>query len=198
MNDVLARVRAFATANGYFLVVGAVTIVTVIASIWLAIPARRERALLDAENNKLEALIKSAGLWVTQFQPASSEESAIWQGTASEIASLGVKPSERLTIAQILARRAEDAGYVGAHIKFIPPGTAANLPARQVAGVSFSPAGYALQITGSGSLTTLSRFVAALPPAVELQGISLAGAADGGASTSITLSVFEPAGGNVK
>lgn len=198
MNDFLARVRAFGVANGYALVISAVTIVTVIASAWVAIPARKERALLAAENNKLEALIKSAGLWVTQFQPASNEESAIWQSTASEIAALGVKPSERLTIAQIVARRAEDAGYVGAHIKFIPPGAGANLPVRQVAGVSFNAAGYALQITGSGSLTTLNRFVESLPPAVELQAISLAGAADGGASTSITLSVFEPAGGNVK
>jgi hypothetical protein len=198
MNDVLARVRAFVTANAYSLVVGAVTFVAVIASMWVAVPARRERAQLGAENDKLEALIKSAGLWVTQFQPASNEESAIWQGTASEIAALGVNPSERLTIAQILARRAEDAGYVGAHIKFIPPGAGASLPARQVAGVSFNPAGYALQITGLGNLTTLNRFVGSLPPAVELQGISLSGAAGGGASTSITLSVFEPAGSNVK
>ena len=198
MNDLLARVRAFVTANGFSLVVGAVTMVTVIASMRVVIPARRERSLLEAENSKLEALIKSAGLWVTQFQPASNEESAIWQSTASEVAALGVKPSERLTIAQIVARRAEDAGYVGAHIKFVPPGAGANLPARQVTGVSFNPAGYALQITGSGSLGTLNRFVASLPPAVELQAISLSAAADGGASTSITLSVFEPAGSNVK
>jgi hypothetical protein len=198
MNDVLARVRAFVKANGYSLVIGAVTLVTVVAAMWVAIPARRERAVLDAENTKLEALIKSARLWVTQFQPASNEESAIWQTTASEIAALGVKPSERLTIAQIVARRAEDAGYVGAHIKFVPPGAGASLPARQVAGVSFNPAAYALEITGSGSLTTLNTFVGNLPPAVELQAISLSGSSDGGASTSITLSVFEPAGGNVK
>jgi hypothetical protein len=198
MNDILARMRAVVTANAYSLVVCAVTLITVIASMWVAIPARRERAQLAAENNKLEALIRSAGLWVTQFQPASNEESAVWQTTASELAALGVKPSERLTIAQIVARRAEDAGYVGAHIKFVAPGAGTSLPARQVAGVSFNPAPYALQITGSGNLTTLSTFVGSLPPAVELQAISLTGTADGGANTSITLSVFEPAGGNVK
>lgn len=198
MNDLLTRVRAFAAANAHSLVVGAVTVVTIFAALWVARPARKERTLLEAENLKLEALIKSSNLWVTQFQPASNEEAAIWQTTASEIAALGVKPSERLTLAQIVARRAEDAGYAGAHIKFIPPGAGANLPVRQVAGISFNPAGYALQITGSGSLTTLNRFVASLPPAVELQAISLSGASDGGASTSITISVFEPAGGNVK
>ena len=198
MNDFAARLRAFVDANTYALVVGGVTLVTIVAAFWVALPARRERAMLAAEEARLEALIKSSNLWVTQFQPASTEESAIWQSTASEVASLGVKPTERLTLGQIVLRRAEDAGYSGAHIKFIPPGAAANLPPRRVADVTFNPAGYALQVTGTGSLAMLSRFLGSLPPAVGLQAVSLAGAGDAGASTAITLSVFEPAGSNVK
>lgn len=197
MDELLARARLFAAANSRSLVISAVAVVTVGLSLWVGVPALKERAQLATEEARLEGLIRSSALWVSEFQPASNDESAIWQSTASEIAALGVSPSERLTLAQIVARRAEDAGYTPAHIKFVPP-PAANLAPRQVAGVTFSPAGYALQVTGSGSLTTLNRFVDALPPAVALQSISLAGAADGSASTSIMLSVFEPAGGNVK
>ncbi|MBA3645921.1 MAG: hypothetical protein H0W63_07050 [Gemmatimonadaceae bacterium] len=198
MNDLVAKVRAFVIANRYYLVVGAVTLVAVLASLWVAKPARKEREALSAEEAKLEALIKSSNLWVTQFQPASTEESAIWQTTASEISALGVKPAERLTLGQIVLRRAEDAGYAGAHIKFIPAGAAANSPPRQAGGVSFNPASYALQVTGTGSLAMLSSFVGAIPPAVALQSISLTGAGDAGASTAVTLSVFEPAGSNGK
>jgi hypothetical protein len=198
MNDFVARVRVFAAANSYSLVVGGVTLVTVVAALWVGLPARKERAQLDAEEKRLEALIGSSKSWMNQFQPASDEEAAVWQGTSAEIAALGVPPAERLTLAQIVARRAEDAGYSPAHIKFVSPPAPTTLATRQVAGVSFNPAGYALQVDGSGSLTTLNRFIETLPPAVALQSISLTAAPDGSASTSITLSVFEPAGGNVK
>lgn len=197
MDQLVAQIRALVAKHRFLLAVGSVALVVVIASAWVAIPARKQRAVLAAEDARLGALIKSSNLWVTRFEPASSEESAIWQQTASEVASLGVRPSERLTLAQIIARRAEDAGFDAAHIKFVPSDGAAAPPPRQVAGVSFNPASYQLEVSGIGSLSTLSRFLEALPPAVELRSASLTGVSTG-VSASLTLSVFEPAGGNAK
>ena len=197
MDQLVAQLRALVEKHRFPLVLGTVALVVVIASAWVAIPARKQRAVLAAEDAKLAALIRSSNLWVTQFEPASSEEAAIWQQTASDVASLGVRPSERLTLAQIVARRAEDAGFDNAHIKFVPSDAAAAALPRQVAGVSFNPASYKLEVSGIGSFSALSRFLEALPPAVELQSASLTEGSTG-ISASLTLSVFEPAGGNAK
>ncbi|MDQ6718214.1 MAG: hypothetical protein M3Z17_07695 [Gemmatimonadota bacterium] len=180
------------------LVIAGVTIVVVIASVWVATPARRQRVALADEDAKLKALINSSNLWVTQFEPASNEESAIWQNTASEVQALGVKPTERLTLAQIVLRRAEDADLVGAHLKFVPVDAATAAPARQVAGVTFNPASYTLSVSGSGSLGTLISFLEALPPAVQLASVSMTRDSDAGVKTALSLSVFEPVGGNAK
>lgn len=193
MDQFVAQLRAFVAKNKFTLVIAAVTLVTVIASARVAIPARRQRAELAAESERLEAVIARSNLWVTQFQPASNEESAIWQNTANEIQALGVKPSEKLTLAQIVSRRADNAGYGGAHLKFVPVDGANPVPPRQVAGVTFNPAPYKLVIAGEGGFGTLATFLETLPPAVELQSVSLS-AGDALVNTSLTLSVFEPAG----
>lgn len=198
MDQFLAQARAFLEKNRYVLVVAAVTLVVVIASAWVARPARKQRVALADEDATLQAVIKSSNQWVTQFEPASNEESAIWQGTASDVQALGVKPTERLTLAQIVLRRAEDAGFGAARLKFVPLDAATTLPARQVAGVTFNPASYTLQVAGSGSFGTLGRFLEVLPPAVELLSVSMTRSGDSGVNTALTLSVFEPVGGNAK
>lgn len=197
MDQFLAQLRALFAKHGYPIVLGGVTLVTVVAAAWVAIPARKERALLAAEDARLAALIKSSNLWVTQFEPASNEEAAIWQETASQVDALGVRPSERLTLAQIVSRRAEDAGISGTHIKFVPIDPATGVPARQVAGITFNSAPYKLEVTGSGSVSALSRFLETLPPAVQVQAVNLT-QGGAGVSTALSLSVFEPAGGNAK
>lgn len=198
MNELIAQVKARIAKGGYPLVVGVVTLTTVVAAAWVAIPARRERTLLQAESRTLQQVITSAGLWVSQFEPASSEESALWQNTASDLQSLGVRSSERLTLAQAVARRVDEAGYDGAHIKFVAVDGANPTPARSVGGVSFNPAQYKFEISGAGSFSSLSTLIGTLPPAVEIQSMRLAHDSSARVSTSLTLSVFEPAGTNGK
>lgn len=193
MDQFLAQVRAFVEKNKFTLVVTAVMLVTVIEAVRVAIPARRQKLELTAESERLESVIAKSNLWVTQFQPASNEESAVWQNTANDIQALGVKPSEKLTLAQIVSRRAENAGYFGAHLKFVTVEGVNPVPPRQVAGVTFNPAPYRLVITGEGGYGTVVSFLGTLPPAVELQSLSLTGGSTG-INTSLTLSVFEPAG----
>jgi hypothetical protein len=198
MDQFVAQVKALLEKTGYALAIGVVTLVTVIAAAWVAIPARRQSAVLSAESETLQRVITSAGLWVTQFEPASNEESAVWQNTAADLQALGVNASERLTLAQAVARRTDEAGYESTHIKFIPADPATPTPARSVAGVTFNPAQYRLQVAGVGSFSPLSTLIGTLPPAVELQSVRLARDNSARVSTSITLSVFEPAGSNGK
>jgi hypothetical protein len=194
MEQYLDQLRAFVEKNKFTLVIAGVALVTVIAAARVAIPARRHKAELAAESDRLQAVIARSNLWVSQFQPASNEESAIWQNSANEIQALGVKPSEKLTLAQIVSRRADDAGFDGAHLKFVPVEGSNAVPPRQVAGVTFNPAPYKLVIMGEGGFSALAKFLEAVPPAVELQAVSLTVGGDARVSTSLTLSVFEPAG----
>lgn len=197
MEQILARLRAFVAKNSYLLLISGVTVVTVAAAAWVAIPARRQAALLSAEAATLARLIKSSEAWVTHFQPASNEESALWQSTQYEIQALGVQPSERLTLAQVIARRADAAGLGSSRIKFVSPdGTPA--PPRQVAGITFNQAQYKIQVSGSAGFGALGSLIAGLPPAVELQSIKLAGDDADRVNVLLTLTVFEPAGGNAK
>jgi hypothetical protein len=198
MNELIAQLRAFFTRSSYLLTVGGLAALTVAAAGWVAVPARKEAALLSAEAARLQAVIASSNSWVTQFQTASSEESALWQNTAFQVQALGVRPSERLTLAQVIARRAEEAGLGSSHIRFLPVDAAALPPPRQVAGISFKPAQYNIQVTGTGGFGALSSLIGALPPAVDLRSVSLARDSSNRVITSLTLSVFEPAGGNGK
>jgi hypothetical protein len=197
MNQFLEQLRSFVAKNGYLMIVVGVTVVAVAASEWVAIPARRQAALLAAEAETLSGIIKSSEAWVSGFQPASNEESALWQNTDYEVKSLGVAPAERLTLAQIIARRADQSGLFDYRLKFLAPeGTMA--PPRQVAGITFNPAPYKIQVTGTGGFGSLGSLIGSLPPAVELQSIRLARDSADRVGTSLTLSVFEPAGGNAK
>jgi hypothetical protein len=193
MEQLMERLRAFLVKNSFTLVVAGVTLVTVISAARVALPARRQKAELAGELVRLDAVIARSNLWVTQFQPASNEETAVWQNSATDIQALGVKPSEKLTLAQVVSRRADNAGYGRAQLKFVPVEGPNPVPPRNVAGVTFNPAPYKLVITGEGGFGTLAAFLGTLPPAVELQSVSLT-AGDAQANTSITLSVFEPAG----
>ncbi len=195
MNEIAARIRALFSRNEYLVAVAGVAVLTLGAAAWVAIPARRQAASLSAEATKLKALIASSDSWVTQFQAASSEETALWQNTGFDVQSLGVRPSERLTLAQIISRRAEESGLGSPHIKFVPADSAGQ-PPRRVAGISFNPAQYTIQLTGGGGFTPLSSLIGALPPAVGLRSIGVARDSSGNVSTSMILSVFEPAGPN--
>lgn len=198
MDQLLAQLRGFLAKYGFVLAVTAVTLVTVIDAARIAIPARKQKKELVAESAKLEALIASSNLCVSQFQPATNEESAIWQNTDADFQALGVKPSERLTLAEVVSRRADEAGYTNTHIKFVPADPATSVAARQAAGITFNLAQYKLEVTGGGSFAELAALLGILPPAVELQSVSMARDSAMRVNTSITLSVFEPAGGNGK
>ena len=198
MDELLARLRALFGRSQYLLTVGGLAALTVAAAAWVAIPARKQAALLSAEAARLQAVIASSNSWVMQFQPATSEEAVLWQNSTFEIQALGVRPSERVTLAQVIARRADEAGLGSAHIRFLPADAAAQPPPRQVAGITFNPAPYRIQVTGAGSFGTVGSLIGALPPAVDLRSVNLARESSDRVTSSLTLSVFEPAGANGK
>ena len=96
MNDIVARVRSLLSSNGYFIAIAGVSAISLVAAVWIAVPARRQSAVLAAEAGRLQGEIDASNSWVTGFTPASSQELAAWQNAESDVQSLGVQPSERI------------------------------------------------------------------------------------------------------
>src|SRR5437773_11221098 len=63
MDQFLAQLRAFVEKNKFTLVIAGVTLVTLIAAARVAIPARRQKAVLAAESERLETVIARSNLW---------------------------------------------------------------------------------------------------------------------------------------
>lgn len=198
MEELLARIRAFFSERRFELSLASACAIALAGAAWIAIPARRQSVRLSAEAAKLDAVIASSNSWLIGFQPASSAEPGLWQNTAYEIQSLGVRPSERVTLAQIIDRKAEEAGFAAPHIRFISTDSAGQPAARQVAGVTFNPASYRIEAAGGGGFAPLAQLIEALPPAVDLRSVNVARDSSGRVNSSVVLSVFEPTGANVK
>jgi hypothetical protein len=198
MDDFIARIRTFSAAHADLLAMPTLALVAVLTAAWVAIPARRTANALSDEAGKIRAVIAASDAWVMRFQSAADDEPGLWQEAASQVQTLGVLPSERLTLAQIISQRAEDVGIVSPHIRFSMVDSVAAPPPRNVDGVRFNPANYTIQLTGGGGFGALNSLIGTLPPAVEPKSAALARDSSGSATATLTLSVFEPAGTNGK
>ena len=193
MKKLLASLRAALGANSFLAQVGGLTLLALALALWVGIPARRQAALLKAEAGRLERIVKASESWVAGFQPASSEETLAWQNTGFEVQKLGATPSDRLTLAQVIARRAEDVGFRGVRVNFAAGADSASQSSpRQVGGRLFRPAQYGIVVEAHGSLNQASALIGVLPNAVVVR--SVATKRSGNDVTSIfSLAVYEPA-----
>ncbi len=195
MNEYAARLRAFAAKNDAWIEAALFVLVVVGASWFAGTRARRQSQILSAEAQRLERIVRSSDLWIRSFQPASTEETAIWQNVDYEIQKLGIGPADRLTLAQVIARQAEESGLGGAHLKFSPADSTGAAPARAAAGINFKAAPYGIVITGIGAVGPVSNLLASLPPAVKATRLGLVREGEA-VRTTLLLAVYEPEGSN--
>jgi len=193
MKKLLASLRAALGANSFLAQVGGLTLLALALALWVGIPARRQAALLKAEAGRLERIVKASESWVAGFQPASNEETLAWQNTGFEVQKLGATPSDRLTLAQVIARRAEDVGFRGVRVNFAAGADSASQSSpRQVGGRLFRPAQYGIVVEAHGSLNQASALIGVLPNAVVVRSVTTK--RSGNDVTSIfSLAVYEPA-----
>ncbi len=193
MKKTLASLRAALVANSFLAQVGGLTLLALALALWVGIPARRQAALLKAEAERLERIVKASESWASGFQPASSEETLAWQNTGFEIQKLGATPSDRLTIAQVIARRAEDVGFRGVRVNFTAGADSASQSSpRQVGGRLFRPAQYGIVVEAHGSLNQASALIGVLPNAVVVRSVVTKRSGNDVTST-FSLAVYEPA-----
>jgi hypothetical protein len=160
---------------------------------WTGVAAHRSAGALAIEASQLQAQVSRIERWRSQFRQASAGETSDWQRIDAALNGLGVRPQERVTIAQVVARAGEEAGLADVRVRFVAPDSSAEQAASRTAQVgvhSFRQAPFGLAISGRGSYAALVRFIGTLPPSVMVRQLS-----SSRASTmvvhAVVLSVFE-------
>lgn len=138
----------------------------------------------DRQVDAVHAVLKQ---WPGRYEAATPTERQMWSVAALDIERLGVGPDQKLYVAQLLGRAAENAGVPDARVSFTEPsgGSVRVVGARQ-----FKPAEYGAIVEFESSFATAVEFVAQLPGAVSINSLSMQRSAYG-VKAVFVLQVFE-------
>lgn len=169
-------------------------VLVLVAALWIAVKASRKATALRMEETRVTREVTTLGGWTAKFQPAASEELAAWRETSMEARQLGVQRDERLALAAEIAGQAERPGFTEVRVAFAPPDPANPGAPRSAGPYAFAPASYRLSINFRGDLASTKVLLGILPAATLVTGINFKREGSGLRGT-ITLNIYEPAGG---
>jgi hypothetical protein len=159
-------------------------------AMWIGKDAYRQAAALTAQGQTLDATRKSADQWLGTFRPATSAEAQEWQQAEVALQQLGATRDSRLTLVEVITRRAERAGLTSVKTVIAPPDSAGAIPRPAAAPVTFTVADYSIIVDVRGSLPATRAFLANLPAAVSVQRLSI-GRIGSTMGTRAVLTVYE-------
>ncbi len=190
MNPIIAKIRDFVRTQRFWLELGVYVVLGIGSAAWIGTRAYREAAILKIEGQRLEGMRISADRWITTFQPATSGEIFAWQRAESGLHQLGAGQDSRLTLVEVITRRAERAGLRNVRTTIISSDSIAAVPRMGAGKVTFGVASYSIGVDVRGNLAATRVFLASLPPAVSVQSIVMthAGQTTG---THAVLTVYE-------
>lgn len=129
---------------------------------------RRQIAPLNLRKTQLETTAARVRQFRSSFVPIAPAESASWKQMADSI-DIAVPRGSRLSLAQTLAKSAEDAGLRGVRVSFGKPDSSYVPPrSRGVSTSDVQPADYAISIDAGGAFAQVLSFINALPPTVSV------------------------------
>lgn len=186
------RALVWIVKRQFWVEVGVLTLLTVICALYIGRLAYSSATALETQARTLESTRRGADLWITGFQPVSTAEMAAWEKGLQTTYRLGVLPTERLTLAQIVTARAERAGLKQVRVSFSPSDPATASPRPEAAPYTFAVAPYTIKVEFTGRLDATQTFMGMLPPSVGL--VSLESARTSGTfGTKLLLTVYEVA-----
>lgn len=190
LNQYLEPATAFVKKNRFWVEVAVGALIAIGAAIWIGHDAYTQAAALSQEGQRLEAMRKSADVWLGTFEPASSTEAQEWQQIQSALQRLGEAPDSRLTLLEVITRRAERMGLRNVRVSIIGTDSVPPIPRASAPPLTLKVADYAILVEFKGSFAATRTFLATLPATVGVQRISISrtGAATG---TRATLTVYE-------
>lgn len=164
---------------------------TLVVSIWLGWQASMARKRLASSAASWRRTADQLATVRQQFHLPSSSESADLLRESASLGVLGVVPTERVSLMELVTKEADASALQDVRVNFRPAiGDSVYLPPRNVGRSPISAAGYSLSVEFTGSFAGLLKFVSSLPPSVSVSRIGASRRANG-AAYHVLLGVYE-------
>jgi hypothetical protein len=190
LNRYLDLAKAFIKKHRFWVEIAAYVLIAVGTAVWLGRNAYAQAATLSTEGQRLEGMRRGADSWLSTLQPASSAEAQDWMQIQGTLQQLGSKPDSRLTLLEVITRRAERTGLRNVRASLIGVDSIPALPRVSAPPVTISVAPYAILVEFRGNFAATRTFLATLPPAVTVQQISISKKGAGNWTRAV-LTVYE-------
>ena len=189
MNAQVKSALAAIAPHRFWIELGALGLIAIGAAYFTGKSAYAKAAVLRAEAESLSGTRVLEDKWLSSFQPASSAEAQTWDEAQRETQRMGVGASDRLTLAEVIARRAERSGLGTVRVRFTGDSLPA-LPRQPAPPHTFNVAPYTIKVDFTGTLRNTQSFLGMLPPAVALRRLDMS-RGSGYFGSTLVLSVYE-------
>ncbi len=173
MNQLIENAVAFVKKHQFWMELSLYVLIAAGSAFWVGKKAYKQAETLSAEGRRLDAIRRSADRWLATLQPATSAETQEWQQAQTALGQLGAGKDSRLTLVEVITRRAERAGLSNVRATLLRSDSIPSVPRQGAAPVTFLVADYGILVDFKGNLAATRAFLANLPPAVSVQRISM-------------------------
>lgn len=193
INEYIDLVKAFAKKHHFWVEIASYVVIAVGAAVWVGRDAYRQAATLSQEGQRLESMRKSADQWLSTLEPATSAETQDWLLTRTALQQLGARQDSRLTLLEVITRRAERTGLRNVRVSLSATDSLPSIPRTGAPPVTIKVADYAILVEFTGNFAATRTFLATLPPTVTVQQVSISKSGTGNGTRAV-LTVYEAEG----
>ena len=163
-----------ARAHRLWVEFGAVTLLALVAVVSFGSAALARTAALHARAEELRAVERGMAGWRTGLRAPAPAESLAWRESERALSELGGGPDTPLTVARMVAQRAEEAGIEQLHIGVFPADSVLPVAPLQLGGWSVGAQGDGLLVEFDGDMADVIGFLGTLPTQAAVSKLEIA------------------------
>lgn len=190
LNEFVEMAKAFAKKHSFWVEIGVYVLLAVGSAFWVGRSAYTQAAALGAEGQRLEGMRKGADSWLSTLQPASSAEAQDWMQIQQALQQLGSSKDSRLTLLEVITRRAERTGLKKVRVSLIGVDSIPAIPRAGAPPVTIGVADYAISVEFISNFAATRAFLATLPPSVAVRQVTISKSGPGNWTRAV-LTVYE-------
>ena len=173
---VLGKLRAALAAAGahrFWVESATITLLGLLAAAAYGTAAISRTSALRARADDLRVVERGIDRWRGEIQPALAAESLAWRESEATLRALGGEATRPLTLARLVAQRAEEAGIDELHVSVLPADSVTALTPVAAGGWSLVGEREGLVVEFEGDLTDVVGFLGALPPQAVVSALTV-------------------------
>lgn len=177
---------AYAGAHRFWVESAAITLFGLLALVAYGSAALSRSSALRAQAEELRTVQDAFARWRAELRPAAPAESLLWRESEQSLRAVGGEAARPLTVARLVAQRAEEAGIEDLRISVLPADSITPLKQVRIGGWAVEADGDGLLVEFDGDMTDVVGFLGALPTQAAVTSLQL-NAAQGGLHARIVL-----------